>query len=941
MKISFFLFKHRKQLLIYTIGLALILTLLYLLILRHSGYIYYWDLSGAFDFRDPFSQYFNIYTPWDGNNVGVRNRLPIVFSLYILLKPLLLVGVSNEIVIKVATSLIFVGAYTVMYFLAPKFVKIFAKTEVEKQSGIYIWALIIALLYSFIPFYVYRVSQLHLFYMSIFYPIHIYLFIKLFESPKISRKYISLFVLSMFFGLTSPNIIVFDIFSFGIIGLFLLIIKIKERGSLKSTLYNLLIAGIFVLITNIYWLFPYFVQGSPSPGYVINSMMIDLLSQGVTLGNFLLGQADWFVNQSNLGVLETKDEAVSLLQIFGVIVFYTVSLFGLVRYLKKRFVIPIIIFLLISPLLIFNIFPFQRDLQEFLLYSPLGWIFREVNRVSFFWWFWIYILFLIGTYSIYESILLNGWLNKILKVVILPVIFIPFLIFLIPINIKFFEYLKPTKIPTEVTEVFNILEEDSEYFSVLYYPNIDSYSLPWMKDKFLIADSEEYKLLAYNSPKPPVGISSVIPNQKTYQKVLTEYLIQNREIFPSLSYVLSDIGVKYIVVSKTAEPINLDVDYIRAEVVYPVYLYLENDFGFEEVLDNEYYAVFKNTNFEGIISNGYNDIYTNSSFNILEHLNTDVIGNYNIKFCGFEENYSDCYDQGSFKKTYLKYESDDLFYLDFLSKDEKEKYGIYPYEHTYTHGIGIDWGRASYFDKINGELHNVFRRYGINGWNFEITDKVVYSDKPFVEKESKYESIISFEKDVVCKGNCEIFAYVLYNHIGGKLHIKIDETEYQIDTKESFENYKWVKLGDMGIEKSKVKIDISNIEGFSSIGGILILPEEKISNLGERVDGINVINVPEDNFLSSEEIDIYPENCEFTGRYFSDSKITAKTNCEDLRDIYLSNYHYDTIVKEQGGVIEIYLNSAKNIYLLSIFVLTFVLTVPVTILFACSKKRFF
>ena len=941
MNISFFLFKHRKKLLIYTIGLGLILTLLYLLILRHPGYIYYWDLSGAFDFRNPFGQYFNIYTPWDGNNVGVRNRLPIVFLIYLISQPFLLIGLGNEIVIKIAVTLLFVGGYTVMYFLAPKFVQIFSKKEVEKQEGIYIWALIIGLLYSFIPFYVYRVSQFHLFYMSVFYPLHLYLFIKLFESKKFNPKYIAYFVISMFFGLTTPNIIVFEIFTFIVFGIVLLISKIKEKGSIKALITNMLLAAIGVFVTNIYWIFPYFVQGSPQPGYVINSTMIDLLSQGITFKNFLLGQSEWFVNQADLGVLESKDAAIYLLQIFGVIIFYAVALLALIKYVKKKYITPIVIFLLISPLLIFNLLPFQRELQEALLYSPLGWIFREVNRVSFFWAFWTYILFLIGTYSLYESILLDGKLNKILKVIVFPAIFIPFIIFLLPINIKFFKYLKPVEIPSEVQEIFTILKEDEEYFSVLYYPNVDSYSIPWMKDKFLIADAEEYKLLAYNSPKPPVGISSVIPNAKTYQELLTEYLVQNRDIFSNLSHLLSDIGVKYIVVNKTAQPINVNVDYVRAEVVYPVYLYLENREDFEEVLENDYYVLFRNTNFKGVVSNRNNDIYTTASFNILEHIHPDIIRSYNIKFCGFEENYKDCFEEGTFKKTFFKYEKDIYYYLDFLTKEEKETYGVYTYDYTSEHRIGLDWGKASYYDKVNGELHNIFRKYGINGWDFEITDKVVYSDLPLIKKDEGYRSTLSFTEKVNCTGECEVYAYILYNHIGGKLGIEVDDNRYEVDTKSAFEVYRWTRLGDINVENQKFEFNIENIGGFSSLGGILVLPKSVMTELNERISEISFLDVPEDSLISMKEIDISPDSCSFTNIRYKNNRIIADTDCEDTRNIYVSNYYYDYIIETKRDRVEITLNNYKNIYLIFLFFASASLPILVVTVLTLSKKRRF
>ena len=277
----------------------------------------------------------------------------------------------------------------------------------------------------------------------------------------------------------------------------------------------------------------------------------------------------------------------------------------------------------------------------------------------------------------------------------------------------------------------------------------------------------------------------------------------------------------------------------------------------------------------------------------------------------------------------------------FRSKLEKDTYGVYPYDHTYVHGIGVDWGRASYYDKVNGELHNVFRRYGINGWDFEIMDRVAYSDLPYVEREKEYTSTLSFNQESSCIGECEVFAYVLYNHIGGQMNIQLNDTKFVVDTKRDFEVYRWSKLGDIDIKESNLEVSITNSKGFSSLGGILILPKSLMSQLQERISNINVINVSETGSLSSKEINVYYDSCTFTNRAYDNGKITATTDCNNLSDLYLTNFHYDTIMNSEGNEVEIYLNSDKNIYLIFLFVLTFVLTLPITIFLTFSKKRFF
>jgi hypothetical protein len=880
---------------------------LYFTILRYQGYIYYWDLSGAFDFRDPFGQYFKLFTSWDASNVGVRNRLPLVSLIYLIYLPFKLLGVSPEVVVKIAITLLFLGGYTIMYFLAPKLVRLFCKQDINSQGGIYFWALVASLLYSFIPFYTYRFSQLDLFYMSIFYPLQVYLFLRLTNASRFDWKGIVLFVLSMFFGLTTPNIIIFDLLTFAIFFLFKVIFSIKNIKTIITPILNILSAMILVILTNLYWLVPYFLSGSPEPGYVVNTSMVQLLSQGTTVVNFLLGQADWFVNQASLGVLDTSSP-IYVIQILGCVVFYVVGIFGLVRHIKKEYILPFLILLLIAPVIVLDIFPFHDSLFNSLVYSSFGWIFREVNRISFLWFFWFFVLFILGAYSIFESILLEGKLNHLLKVIVLPAIFIPYIIYIFPVNAKFFSYLKPVKIDTSIQQVYDLLDSDKDYFSVYYYPQLDPYSIPWLTNKFDIADSEEYKLLAYNSPKPSVDISSVIPNGKDEQGLLTDYLFEQMDILPNFANTLNSIGVKYLVIEKNVEPITLDEEYVTQKILQPVYSYLTGSKDFTKVLENDNYAVFKNIKFGSIVGNKENSVYTYESFNILEHLDSSILSNYDIRFCGFAENVDDC-KNGENTNTYLRYEGDTNYFINFLTKEQQEAYGYYPYDFVQDHAIGVDWGRASFTDKINGELHNVFRNYDIHAWSSNIVDKVVYSDLPFEktvqDANSTYVSTLSFTQKSKCNGTCEVFAYVLYNHIGGSLEIDVNNQHTVLNTNSTFEEYKWVDLGSIPLNSNTdIQFVIKNSKGFSSIGGILVLPSNVLGDLQSKVSAVNIIDVPYKGVLYSNSVNIYNNNCKITTSNYQTGlipKLTVKTNCLTSSDLYIKNYSSQYLLSPSNG----------------------------------------
>lgn len=897
-------FKKHSQIAIYLIGLILLSTLLYFTILRHPGYIFYWDLSGAFDFRDPFGQYFRLYTPWDGITVGIKNRIPIVTLIYLIYLPFKLLGASNYVVIKIAIALLFLGGYTTMYFLFPKFLKLLTKGEYGKRN-INIWAMIMALLYSFIPFYAYRVSQLHLFYMSIFYPIHIYLFIKLLKSKKFDIKTIMIIVISMFFGLTSPNIIIFELLSFFLLFIIDLISKKFSWKKIKITLLNLLISVVGVIVSSLFWVLPYLLMGSPQPGYVISDYMIDMLSQGTSFINFIIGQADWFVGQGDIGVLDSQSASINIVQIIGIALFYLIGIYTIFKYLERKHAIFIIIILLITSFLVLDVIPYHKEVFSFLIYSPIGWVFREINRVSFFWYFWIYLCFALGTYRIYLEARVNEDSPKILKIILLPAIIVPFIIYILPINVKMFDYLRPIQIDQSIKEVFQVLEGDNEYFSVYYYPRVDYYKIPWMKDKFEIANSEEYKWLVYNSPKPPVYNSTVIPKEKSYQALYTEYLFEEADDIQNLGSLLKNVGVKYVVIRKAADPINLTKDYVRAEIIYPMYYKLVEDPGFSIALENDFYVVFENESFDSVVKSSDNTLYSLSSFNITEHLPEEILDSTTLKFCTIDQNRDSCFENVEDKK-FIVYDDEPYSYLQLLNIEEKKENGYYPYDYTFNYGIDVDWGRASFFDAINGELHNIFRKYDIHAWDFDIVDKVAYSDHSYVKYEDSSEdttSDLTFTTESRCEGECTVFANILLNHIGGEFDISINSLSEELNTKSDFERFKWVEIGELELTYGReLEISLSSKNSFNGVGGILVIPNDKLNRLKYEFSKLPIVEVPHDDILDAESFGDIAGRCEFetVGYRRLNIEIVPNKYCKNRASLYLTNHNYEVLLQEEG-----------------------------------------
>jgi hypothetical protein len=650
----------------------------------------------------------------------------------------------------------------------------------------------------------------------------------------------------MFFGLTSPNIIVFDLITFVIFFVVKAIQLIKEPKVLWKVTLNLLIAAIGVVLLNLYWLIPYVLDGAPSPGYVITQSVVDMLAQGVSLPNFLLGQADWFINQGNLGILETNYSSVVVVQVLGCVLFYVIALFTLFKYIQSKYRIPLLIILLSVPLLILDFIPFHDEIFQMLVFSKFGWIFREINRLSFFWYFWIFILFILGTYSIYEEILLDGKFRKFMKLAIFPIVVIPFIVYIFPINVQFFKYLKPVEISSDIEEVFEVLKEDDDFYSVYYFPRIEPYSINWIEDRFEIADVVDYISLTYNSPKPPVYNGSVIANAKSYQTLMTEYLFDNRDEYSEFGKYLDLIGVKYVVVRKDAEPITLEDTYFLDEVLAPMAFYLDGKDEFEMKLENDGYILYENKNFTSGVVLEDNTFYSTDSFSILERIAPEDRNNFNVKFCNFPENQEICYENTN-EKTFLKFEDNEYFYIDFIPQTDREKYGIYTYDHVYDHKVGVNWGRGSMYDKINGELHNVLRNYGVSSWNFDLVDKFAYSDNP--SKEDDFTSSVSFMESIECVGECEVYILSLDSHIGGDLTVNIDDLYKTYSTKSNAESFRWKYLGTIDSD-GMVDVNIINKNGFAAIGGILVLPSSVTKNALENISNYTFIDIPTSGYVS-------------------------------------------------------------------------------------------
>lgn len=942
----------KKSLVFWLIGLAILSIFLYLIILRHPGYIYFWDMSGSFGFTAPFDQYFFLYTPWDGLNVGVKNRLPLVTLIFLVSKPLQLIfSLPDQVVIKIAVFLMFLGAYSAFYMLFPRWPKLInkeIKKETLKSTKFQVFRLVFSLLYVFIPIHTYRTSQMHLFFLSTFYPIHTYLFLRLLEADKVDFKGISLFVISMFFGLTTPHIIVMEVLTF--IPLFIVRVfsDIKKIGFVAI---NLAVAGIGVIVTNLYWLVPYFAIGQPDPGYVLSNQLIESINQHSGIIDFLVGQSEWYLDQGKFRVLDNGNATLFAAQIIGVLVLYFFAVYFLFKKLKARYAIGLGLVLATILIIVVQNIPYHDVIFNTLVFSRFGWAFRESNKFSMAWSFWVFLLFSLGmTFLICES-KLRTYVDKIFYFGVIPGLLIPFLLYLTPINVKFMKYLKPVEIPEEVNEIFDYFEEDEDFFYVYYFPENEPFISSWREKRANIMDAIEYEFLPYNSPKPSVYVSSVVPHSKRQSSFMTEYLFQSREKMDDISEYLNYNGVKYIAVDRKAHPLNFTEDQWHEILLDPMLDYLDDSDEFELAWRNDIYSVYENESFDTGMRVYEQDLYVADGYSVMEHIDPEQLADTELVFCEFPENNKRCSELEN--EVILTSAGNENFFLELMTIEDREKYGVFPYDYIRDYGVDYDWARGSILDRMSGPMHAIFRNYEIEAWNFDVIDKFVYSDKPFHEDKT---SEVSFEEDLACTQDCDIYAYVLYNHIGGELEIEIDSNSYGVNTDSEIEAYRWVKL-DEGVDFSggQVEFVLKNRDGFSSLGSILIVSQEVPRDLENRAQRDNT--VVEIGYGGFTDIPHYEEPaCSIDSVEYSRGLVSILDISSDCRisseakiKAYDSNYITHDLTDGQVD----YLDYSRlgtgeqdtRIYMLSDFDLTvwflffinlFILAIPAVVIF---KKR--
>lgn len=858
----------------YLIGFAVLLLVLFLYILRFNGYMWSWDLSGAFDMRSPFSQYFYTYTQYDGVEVGIKNRLPIALLLFLIYSVSDFTSLHPEIAVKIATVFVYLSAYTSIFLLLPKFNRMLRKSEVELSPML---LTVLSLLYCFIPTFTYRTPQLHLFFFSALYPLGVYAFLKLITEKENTTYYVLIFVIIHFIGLTSPHIIFYFFLTYIVFFVCIAVTKSSEVPA-SVILARLIITGILVVLVNLYWIIPYVIEQSPNPGYMVSQQVVELLGNQSTFQNFLLDSSEWFLPM--IPNTDTDANTTLIIQIIGALSIYIFAITSLFTIKNKGVLMGIILLLLITLLLAVKGTPVFAVVYSTLIYSKFGWIFREVSRIRLIWAFWTYILFAIGLNLFFEDFRKGKRILDNITVLLVTATSL-FVVFMNSITsfLTIAPTLKATPISANYKELTTLLAMDNGYGFVDLSPRYEAYKANWQQSSFSLADEVNYLFTGYNLPQPPLYRSSVLSANRKAEDFVSEYLYLSQSRPEKTANIAAAFDIRYVLIQKKAIPLSEGAQSFLENTTLLVNR-LNADTDYKKVLDNDDFTLYKNEKHKsGIVKPYAKEFGVNGDFKVLEKL-TNIEG---YKFAIMEHPATE-----SNTKNVLVSESVDYPYLSLATYAKRANFT----DSTKIIGINVIWGRASLSDRLNGEIHNVFRHWGIRNLQLSRYDSVVFSDITIKEPNTKAE--IKAQLPHSCT-KCLVFAKVLFTPLGGDLNFNYAGQTKTISLKDQADEFKWVLIFSGAKPGLNNTISMTAVKGFVAVSDVIAISDEENAMLEKQWNEYSVTTVSTSNL----SLDGVNPQCSFANNNLQRgliNMITVAGNCKGEVFGYIPTYQNDLLV---------------------------------------------
>lgn len=891
------------------LGIVFLLLIFTVFVFQHNGYIMFTDLSASFNLRNPFEVYFNTYTLYDGEEIGIKNRTPLALILWgigSIFGPIF----GNEAIIKVMVFVLYVFAYSSFYILLPKFERIFDNRERGELS--YPLRMVLSLMYCMLPFYTYRLMHVHLFFFSVFYPVCLYLFIRLVEEKQFPTKYILALSIAHFFSLTTPHTILYLAITYIVIfGIY----TVNNKGSFIPTLARLCIALLFTILLSSYWLWLYFTSTRADPSYVVSKETIEALSSRSNIVNFLTDTSEWYMGTgNNLGTIseDTGQQAVQLVGICSVYIFGIVFLFSAK---DKKYVWAGVTLMLIVLLLSIKESPIFSLMYSSVVFSKFGWLFREVNRIHILWSFWTFLFFSLGIISLSREGQSEARITDKLsiKLIIWGAVAISGIYYFATLT-DYLTLIKPVELPKEYIELQSYLsKESSNYGLVYYYPRNDTYQISWDNKRFPLANESNYNLLAYYLPLPPAQRSGGHASTRTKEDLFGSYVLNPNYDIQDRAFLSSKIGIRYVLVDKSATPTNQDfIARIEAQTQSMIAILTEEN-GFKKVLENKLYVLFENTLLaEGAIQQYVNRYQTTEDFRILGKLPQN--SNYRVYFTGHAET-------PIVNAPLLISEDGPYSFLNLI----EESYKIYPYDYIRNYGLQAPWGRASMAGKVNADFNDILREQNLTVLEFERTDKVSYSNA-HSSKPNEKTQLVFWEK-TRCVTDCQVLARVLKSPKGGKLNVKIGSNPTtELNLYSEITKYEWLTIYHTADFPtfSKILFNLEASDGFVALTSIAIVP--KVTNNGYKVNWTNIQkDIPNDVVQDNQALE---PNCQFSSNEYVAGmipRVTLRGNCSGNSYGYLPIYEQDFLVFDRKNNTQYFTNDlvlSKGDFNLDIYLIT-------------------
>ena len=677
MKIFNFLSKiiYSKPLLSALLIHVIIITLLCAFtVFKGNGHAVFVDITEGIRLEDSVNRVYSTYDDNWGEAIAEKQRIYPFTIIWGLFKITPFFDVSDFVPFRMLISYYF---SIFGFILALKLVASKAASSGRKK-GIFLAVLASTFVYLYNPWMTNRIMHIFLYLSSFTVPVFFGLLYKYFFNSKHEIIYPVLIGILLGTFTTTPHTLLLV----AIVGVILVGFALFKR-LFKETLILLGISIPIFLLTGMFWILPY-VMYRPIPDRVESMSIVELLARNATIFNNIKLQGYWW------NYLLPKYEFFSNTYIRFVNSLVYLIPFGLLLALLKRIKERKV--QIITVLFLISIFLASYNSITSLMYSNImfgklssfGWIFREIEKLSFLTAF----AYSLGVFMLISKV------KKLRSGLIISVFFIPLIaVYFFYFNSYINRNMTKVEIPEDYYKLNELLSADNSEYNVTFYPQVQRVSWANRVDGTnLIAN--------LSSLKPTVP--NVAEDSSTIYYI--NYVLDEKNIpLVDVGKSLDLIGTKYLVIRNDLRGNSFDktIELLKSQPTL------------ELMSEMPYLTVFRNLEYKGLLEVKHKRIVTNMGLNSLEYLTFAGIdfNNYVIDYTDLS---SDDIELNTLTTSYLL---DSEGYLDLAMNALSDDF-VYPADSLIITDPNQGWAKTSLTDKTHAESELYFNNYGISSRQF-------------------------------------------------------------------------------------------------------------------------------------------------------------------------------------------------------------------------------